>query len=209
MGTKKIMLLLALSFAWNSSAQAKQTRVQLEQIGALKIYIGYAKKGYSIVRHGLSTIGDLKQGDLDIHTGYFSSLKKVNPKVRNYGRVIEILQLQERIMQACANLPTELLQDTMLSDAEMDYAGRVFERLNKSCELDLEVLEATITDGVLEMKDDERLRRIDELYWHALDNYTFCRDFRSQLRRLSLSRRKDINDVESGRSLHGLKMESR
>lgn len=68
------MLLLALSFAWNSSAQAKQTRVQLEQIGALKIYIGYAKKGYSIVRQGLSTIGDLKQGDLNIHTGYFSSL---------------------------------------------------------------------------------------------------------------------------------------
>src|SRR6218665_476162 len=83
----------------NLQAQAKQQRMLLEQIAALQVYIGYAQKGYSAVKKGLNTIGDFKRGEFNLHTAYLNSLKTVNPKIKKYARVTEIIGLQTKIMK--------------------------------------------------------------------------------------------------------------
>lgn len=89
---KKIFLVVLFNalITGNLQAQAKQQRMLLEQIAALKVYIGYAQKGYSAVKKGLNTIGDFKRGEFNLHTDYLNSLKVVNPKIKKYARVTEI-----------------------------------------------------------------------------------------------------------------------
>lgn len=197
-------LLIAGFLNANSYAQSKQTQVLLKQIAALQIYIGYAQKGYSIAKKGLNVIGDFKRGEFNLHTDYFNSLKTVNPKIKKYARVAEIISLQVKIMKSYSSIFSQVQKDDLFHGDEVAYLKRVFERLIDNCDSILEELLAIITDNQLEMKDDERMSRIDVLYQNMEDNRIFCESLSNQTRLLSLSRVKDRNDVKTSHALQGL-----
>jgi hypothetical protein len=198
-----LFLLLAGFLNGNIYAQAKQVQVLLKQIAALQMYIGYAQKGYSIAKKGLNTVSDFKRGEFNLHTDYFNSLKTVNPKIKKYVKVAEIVSLQVKIMKSYGSFYRQVQQDDLFHGNEVDYIKRVFDRLIENCNDNLEELITIVTDGQLEMKDDERMKRIDAIYWNMLENHTFCESFSNQTQLLSLSRAKDRNDVETSRVLHG------
>ena len=106
-------------------------------------------------------------------------------------------------MKSYGSFYQQVQQDDLFHGDEVDYIKRVFERLIENCNDNLEELITVITDNQLEMKDDERMSRIDVLYKNMLDNHTFCESFSNQTRLLSLSRAKDRNDVKTSRVLHG------
>ena len=203
---RKIVLFLLFAGAMNGNiyGQAKQAEVLLKQIAALQIYIGYAQKGYSIAKKGLNTIGDFKRGEFNLHTDYFNSLKTVNPKIKKYARVAEIISLQVNIMKSCGAIYGQVQQDDLFHGDEVDYIKRVFDRLMENCVDNLEELITIVTDGQLEMKDDERMKRIDVLYQNMLENHTFCESFSNQTRLKSLSRAKDTREVKTSRALRGI-----
>ncbi|PWA10478.1 hypothetical protein [Flavobacterium laiguense] len=202
---KKIVLFLLLAGFLNANiyAQAKQAQVLLKQIAALQMYIGYAQKGYSIAKKGLNTVSDFKRGEFNLHTDYFNSLKTVNPKIKKYAKVAEIVSLQLKIMKSYSVIYRQVQEDDLFHGDEVEYIKRVFERLIDNCDSILEELITVITDNQLEMKDDERMSRIDVLYKNMMDNHTFCESFSNQTRLLSLSRAKDSKDVKTSRVLHG------
>lgn len=199
-----VFLLFAGFLNGNMYAQSQQRKVLLQQIAALQIYIGYAKKGYSIAKKGLNTIGDLKRGELNLHSDYFTSLKLVNPKIKNYTRIAEIVALQAEILARYSRTLGEIKQDDLFHGNEIAYIKRVFDRLIENCDNNLDELITIVTDGQLEMKDDERMKRIDQLYQNMLENHTFCESFSNQTRLMSFSRVKDTKDVKTSRALHGL-----
>jgi hypothetical protein len=90
---------------------------------------------------------------------------------------------------------------------ELDYIMRVLGRLLDDCENTLNELIAVTTDGYLEMKDDERLKRIDILYQDITDKYTFSQSFSNETMVLAASRAKENNDVQTIRALYGLKQD--
>jgi hypothetical protein len=55
------------------------------------------------------------------------------------------------------------------------------------------------------MKDDERLKRIEDLYTDMLEAYTFAQNFGTEAKVLSLQRAKDENDIKESRSINGIK----
>ena len=67
--------------------QQKQTQIKylLNQIAANKVYIGYLQKGYSIASKGLSTIGQIKNGEFTLHQDFFNRLLSINPAIKNTG----------------------------------------------------------------------------------------------------------------------------
>lgn len=203
---KKIFLLvlvIALTTG-NLQAQAKQQRVLLQQIAALQVYIGYAQKGYSAVKKGLNTIGDFKRGEFNLHKDYLNSLKVVNPKIKKYARVTEIIGLQIKIMKSCNKLYQQIRQDDLFHGDEADYIKRVFERLIENCDTNLDELLIIVTDGQLEMKDDERVQRIDMIYQSMLDNYTFAENFSSQTKILAVSKAAELKEAKNSRVLIGI-----
>ncbi len=202
---KKIFLLVLITAltTGNLHAQAKQQRMLLQQIAALQVYIGYAQKGYSAVQKGLNTIGDFKSGEFNLHTDYLNSLKTVNPKIKKYARVTEIIGLQIKIMKSYKSLHQQIQQDDLFHGDEVDYIKRVFEKLIKNCDSNLDELLTIVTDGELEMKDDERMKRIDIIYQNMLDNYTFFESFSNQTKLIAVSKAAELKEAKNSRVLHG------
>lgn len=198
-----ILVLLGLSIQ-NLQAQAKWRKELLLQIAALQVYIDYAKKGYNVVKKGLNFIGDVKKGEVNLHSDYLGSLKKINPKIKKYSRVGEILLLQLKIIRISNNTFKQLRQDDLFHGDELAYIERSFDRLFENCNRTLDDLLMVTMDTKLEMKDDQRIQRIDNLYKTMLGDYEFCRAFSNEAKMLSVSKVSEKNNVERMRTLSGL-----
>jgi hypothetical protein len=181
--------------------QSSQKRVLLQQIAALKVYGDYVQKGYSIAKKGLRTISDVKDGELNLHSLFYTALKTVNPGVRNYEKVAAIIALQVKIFGQY-NAMSGLLYDDLFYGDEQDYIERVFARLLEDCDANLVALTDLITDTFLEMSDADRLARIDALYGQMLDNYSFSRHFADQAIALKKAREREHKDINSSKSLY-------
>lgn len=202
---KLLLILLLVNFSSQEiQAQAKQRKALLLQIAALQTYIGYAKKGYTVVKKGLNFIGDIKKGEVNLHSDYFSSLLKVNPKVRNYVRVGEIIALQIKILKVHKKTFELVRQDDLFHGDELDYIAKTFEHLIDNCNETLDHLLIISTDAKLEMTDDQRIERIDSLYRTMMEDYSFCEDFSQEIKILSLSKAKEKSDVKQSQILNGL-----
>ena len=203
---KKLILVLLLLFISTAylQAQSKWRKELILQIAALQVYIDYAKKGYDIAKKGLHFIGDLKKGEVNLHSDYFNSLKKINPNIKGYTKVAEIVLLQLKIIKISNGTFKQLRQDDLFHSNELDYIERSFNRLFENCNRTLDDLLILTTETKLEMKDDQRLKRIDNLYRTMMNDYTFCVSFSNETKMLSLSKSKDRNDTKVGYSLNDL-----
>ncbi len=215
---KKILLFLSLFMSAMGSLQAQtfaewfnqkqtQRKYLLQQIAALQVYIGYAKKGYNIAKEGLNTIGGFTRGEFNLHTDYLNSLKSVNPEIRRYTKVADIIALQVKIVQNYNHTYGRLNSSDAFSNDELAYIRRVFGRLLNDCDKSLDELITITTDGKLEMKDDERIARIDKLYLDMQDKYTFSQSFSNDAKSLAASRIKEKTDVQTSRVLQSIKNE--
>jgi hypothetical protein len=171
----------------------------------LQVYIGYLQKGYSIAKKGLNVIGDLKKGEFNLHSTYFNSLKSVNPKIRNSEKVAGCITLQVQLLQVFNSTYQQLKQSKQFSENELSYMHSVFTRLIEDCTVTIDELIEVTTSNKLEMKDDERLRRIDNLYNDLQTKNTFVQSFSSEAKVLAVSRLQDQDDVNTSRSINGIK----
>lgn len=199
-----ILAVACLSFCQLQAQQAKQKRMLLLQIAALSTYVDYASKGYKAVKNGLNFISDAKKGEVNLHSDYFTSLVSVNPKVKNYGRVAEIINLQIQIVKSYKRILGNLHKDDLFHGSELDYIERTFMRLLDSCNDSIDTLLLITTSTSLEMKDDERIDRIDMLYGAVQEDYAFCEKFSGELKIMALSKTKEKNDARQTGALLGL-----
>src|SRR4051794_30947843 len=118
--------------------QSKKTQKKylLEQIAALKVYLGYLQKGYLITRKGLTTIGNIKQGDFNLHDDFFSSLKNVNPAIRKYSKVADIIAFQLEIVDRYKKTYKYVQSSGLYNRNEIDFIRKVFSRLITSATQD-------------------------------------------------------------------------
>jgi hypothetical protein len=213
---KKMLLFLLILVSMTGSLKAQtlaewfqqkktQKKYLLQQIAALQIYIGYAQKGYQIAKEGLTTIGGFTRGEFNLHADYFNSLKIVNPEIKHYAKVAEIIGLEIKIVQNYNSTFRKLKSTDAFSNDELSYIRSVFTNLLDDCEKTLDELIAVTTDGKLEMTDDERMARIDKLYLDMQDKFTFCNSFSNDAKLLAASRIKEQTEVKTSRALQGIK----
>lgn len=200
-GTLLLVLLMIAAAAPNCRAQTwaeifKQNKTQrkylLNQIAALQVYIGYAKKGYELVGSGIGTIRDLSRGEFDLHTAFITGLKQVSPLIRNDARVAEIITLQLSVMKSFGGIKS----GQWLSADQLFYVAEVTDVVLGKCYHDLEELLLVITAAKLEMKDDERLKRLEGIHERMLDKYAFAQSFSREAGLLIRQKQLEQNTVE-------------
>jgi hypothetical protein len=209
-----IIIMLLVVFATGAKAQTfaewfqqkkTQKKYLLQQIAGLQVYMGYLQKGYSIAQKGLTAISDFKSGEFNLHYDYFNSLKNVNPKIKNYARVADIISCQVKIVQTYHQAYLWAKESIVFNADEIAYLFRVFGRLLDDCKANIDELIILTTSGKLEMKDDERLELIDDLYNDMQDKYTFAKSFSNEAMELAAARLKEKNDVQTSRLINGIK----
>lgn len=189
---------------FNEWFKQKKTQIKylLEQIALLKVYIGYARQGYEIAHKGLDLIHKIKKGDFDLHETYITSLKAVNPRIKNYVKVAAAIALQARIVKQSGSALSAMRASGEFTPDEIRYAENVIERLLTDCLDCINELYRVITADELELKDDERINRIDRLYADMQNKYSFCATFNDQIGVLTVQRKAERAEINYSKILN-------
>jgi len=178
---KRWLICLCTSFTLCGSIYAQEDiQAMLKQIAKLEIYIVDLEKGYSVAKEGLTTIGEIKNREFNLHSLFFGSLQKVNPSVAKYSKIAEIIADQVYIVSQFKNLLARINSSGMINAREISYINAVYANITDECGKCLNALIAVTTDGNLEMSDNERIKRIDGIYDDMKDKYAFTMDFTSK-----------------------------
>jgi hypothetical protein len=212
---KKLVLVMALVMgiqashaqSWEEWFRQRKTQIRylLNQIAALQTHLGYVKKGYQVAKDGTTLIRDIKQGDFKLHSGYFTSLKSVSPAIRNYSKVTATISDGALILKLFRELKQYCNQNALLSASEKAYVRSVQTNITAVCEQELEELFLVLTSGELEMKSDERIKKVDRLYASMKDKVSFARSFSGEVRMLVVHRKRERSDIEKAKKFWEIK----
>ena len=164
-----------------------------KQIVLLQLYIGWIEKGYNIARSGLTLIGEIKQGDFNLHSVFFSSLTSVNPAIRRYSKVAAIIDYELSAIRELNKIP--VIKN--LTTSEMAYLLTVKENLLQECLKILDKLTDVISDNTYQMSDDERIKQIDRIYYDMGDKWFLAKQFTQEASMISVQRQKDMSDIKT------------
>lgn len=194
------LLLSTTSPAQNWDEWFKQKKTQkkylVKQIALLRVYLGYLKKGYEIADKGLTTIHNIKNGDFNLHRDFFGSLKNVNPHIKNTAKVADIIAFQVYIIQNIKRVNNFCKNNEYFTPEEIRYVAAVYSNMLFLCDASISELLTIIRSNETEMKDDERLVRIDKLYDDMLDKHAFVQSFDSDVRLIARERERETRSVE-------------
>lgn len=195
---KKMLLLCfaIVSFCFPALSQNNQIKLYIQQIAANKVYLEYLQKGYKIARQGLTFIGNVKDGHFKIDKDFFLSLESINPRIRNYSRIAEIVNYGLAISSDFKIVLRAMRESQVFAGSELDYVGGVRTTLLTSCENILMDLVPLITPGQMELSDDERIKRIDALHAGMEDCYLFTKNFCTSTKVQVLQRQRELRDVQ-------------
>ena len=211
---KNLLLVVAMvichaSFGQNTQEWTRQKKTQikylLQQIAANKVYIEYVEKGYNIASKGLQTIRDIKKGDFNLNFDFFESQKNVNPKIKNWAKVADIIAYQIRIIKAAKQTILDIKETGQFTNEELDYCKAVFDNLLTECIKNIDELVDVITNGNFEMKDNERMDRIDKLYMDMQDKYSFTSGFSEEMGVLSAQRLSEQAEINLSKKLNAVR----
>ncbi|NQX38450.1 hypothetical protein SAMN05421820_101471 [Pedobacter steynii] len=188
------LLSSAQTFAEFFKQKKTQKKYLVQQIAALQVYLGYAKKGYDIAGSGLNTIKKLTTGEFTLHSAFIASLSSVSPYIRSHFKLAEIVLFQKEIVKGFSGM-TLGRSSGLLSDANRVYIQSVKAKVLMDCAMDLEMLLLIISPGLLEMDDKARLDKLDELYKSMQNKAAFTRAFAADVQGLVGSKEMDLRSV--------------
>ena len=209
---KKVIVIISLSFlgllpAFRASAQADeiaQLLLNVEKLAQFKQILEDMKKGYEVVYAGYSTIQNLSEGNFNLHRTFLDGLLQVNPTIRDYQRIGDIINYQIILVKEYKNAYNRFKKDGNFSIQEVEYMGDVYKNLFDQSLENLNDLTMVITADKLRMSDDERLKAIDRIYHEMQDKLLFLRNFNRNTTILAVQRARETNDVMVLRSIYGI-----
>lgn len=191
-----LLLLVVVSVHLPARSQNNQIKLYVQQIAANKVYLEYLQKGYKIARQGLTFIGNVKDGHFKIDKDFFLSLESINPKIRNYWKVAEIVNYGLAISSDFKNVLKVMRESKVFAGSEVEYVSGVRVRLLTGCENILMDLIPVITTGKMELSDNERIKRIDSLHADMEDCFLFTKNFCTSTKVQVLQRQQELRDVQ-------------
>ena len=183
---------------WDEWFKQKKTQKKylVQQIAALRVYLDYLKKGYTVVHNGLNTIENIKNGNFNLDRDFFSSLKNVNPAIKNTAKVADIIAFQIFISRELGRVYSFCSTNKHFTSEEIRYIAQVNTNMLFYCDASISELLTIIQSGKSEMTDDERIHRIDNIYDEMNDRCAFVRAFGSDAQIISMEREKESREAE-------------
>lgn len=173
-----------------------QTKYLVQQIVALKVYLGYLKKGYDIAQKGWTTVENIKNGNFNLDRDFFRSLKNVKPAIKNSAKVADIIAFQYYIIRNFRRVYNFCENNKNFTPEEIRYIAKVHTNMLFLCDASISELLNIIQADKTEMTDDERIMRIDRIYEDMSDKYAFVKAFGNDATALSMEREKEAHEIQ-------------
>ncbi|MBN8856672.1 MAG: hypothetical protein BGO55_06220 [Sphingobacteriales bacterium 50-39] len=201
-----VMLTLSLpSVKGQSIAQlTTQLILDIQKLSELKVILQDMYKSYQIIDKGYTDIKNIAEGNFNLHKLFLDGLLAVSPTVRNYQKVVDIINTQQQIVKEYKSASKVFKSGNIFSSQELDYIGKVYSNLFNLGLKDLDELAMVMTDSELRMSDAERLSAIDRINKDMQDKLSFLRRFNNNTSVQALQRAREQNDIGTMRSLYGI-----
>ena len=202
---KKVVIIIALFFIYGFGHGQDKFQPLIQRIALLEVYLGYLKSGYRVVKGGLNTIRDFKNGEFGLHKNYFDGLSAVNPKIKQFSMVSETISLGLQLIKECKATQTQFLDSKELAPEEVGWLLKTHARLIDDCKGTIDILIDVITDRQLNFTDDQRLVEIGNLHEEMIAKTKFCRAFNRGAKILILQRVGERNRIRKMQDLYQIK----
>lgn len=203
------LVALLLSSVFPIAAKAQSTEVQqlllnVEKLSQLKNILADMKKGYTVITNGYNAVKNVSKGNFSLHEVFLDGLMLVNPEIKKYRRVGDIISYQKDLITEYKSAFNRFSASDNFSPQEIGYLGKVYKQLFDQSLNNLDELTTVITSSQLRMSDDERLRAIDRIFADTQDKLIFLRNFNQQTSILNLQRQKEKADIKAMKQYYNL-----
>lgn len=199
-----LLLLLSFTLPMRPRAQAQealQLALNIQKLLQLRKILQNMYDGYQILTNGYNRVRDIAQGNFSIHELFLDGLMQVNPAIRKYRRVADIIDYQLKLVKEYKEAMSAFRSSGHFSPDELDYLGQVYENLIDRSLTSLDALATVITSSKLRMSDAERIGAIDRIYKDVSDQLGFLRYFNNETRLLGVNRAANANEAEALKKL--------
>lgn len=201
-----VAALLCLALPRKAIAQAQdieQLTLDIEKLAQFKQILSDMKKGYDVISTGYSTISSTSQGTFNLHQAFLNGLLAVNPQLRAYSRIAQIISYQELILSEYKSAFSRFKGGGRFTPSEISYMGSVYSNLFNQSVNNLSTLTMVMTDSQLRMSDDERLKQIDGIDRDMQEKLSFLRVFNSRAAAIDAQRTRQQQDAKTKQQLYG------
>lgn len=200
-------LLLFTSKVQLANAQSQETQqllLNVEKLSQLKNILSDMKRGYTVITNGYNSVKNIAQGNFSLHEVFLDGLMLVNPEIKKYRRVADIISYQKNIITEYKAVYNRFKSSSNFSPQEIDYLGKVYKQLFDQSLDNIEELTTVISSSKLRMSDDERLQAIDRIFADTEDKLLFLRNFNKEASILNLQRKRENTDLKTTRGYFGI-----
>ncbi|MDM1048724.1 hypothetical protein [Sphingobacterium hotanense] len=78
--------------------EVTQLLLNVEKLAQFKDVLRQMKQGYEILSKGYGSVKDITQGNFSLHKAFLDGLLKVNPTVKKYYGISELISLQLQLL---------------------------------------------------------------------------------------------------------------
>ncbi|MHA7129257.1 hypothetical protein [Algoriphagus namhaensis] len=203
------LLLLSLGLGlFPPKAQAQTDEVQqlllnVEKLEQLREMLENMREKYQILSQGYQQIKGIAEGNFTLHQSFLNRLVQVNPQVRAYHKVGEILDIQVGLIRGLAKVRKEMEWADFLQEGEFVQIDRLFGIWSRSSLNLLEELFLVLSDNTLQMDDWERIEAIDRVHRSVVELSQGVAMFSNSLSQLGHLRSKKSAEIQTVQSLLG------
>jgi len=186
----------AQTFAEWFSQKKTQIKYLNDQITGLVQYGSAIRQGYLFASQGLGGISGWMKSEFDLHNSYYSSLRSVNPVIKNNAKADSIVRMAQGIP-----LQFDRLNELSMDAGYRTYVACVRAQVLGDCDAALAELQQVLGSGVA-MSDDERIKRLNLIYRKVEDQLVFSRSFCGQVRVLMATHDLEWKDLQTQQGIY-------
>ena len=196
--------LLNSSGAHAQAEEAEQLVLNWTKLQQLEAILDNMYAGYTILSNGYNKIKMISEGNYSLHQLFLDGLMAVNPTVRNYRRIPQIISYQKLLLSEYKAAYNRFSQDPHFTSEELAYLFNVYTFLIDASLRNLDDLAMIVTATRLRMNDQERLQAVDRIFYDMESKVLFLHSFNSNTQLLAIQRARRANDVRTISKLYGI-----
>jgi len=183
--------------------ELEQLALDIEKLAQMKSILNEMYDGYKILTQGYDAVRNLAKGNFDLHSVFLNSLLTVNPSVKKYVRVADIISSQGALVSEYKTAFAAFNHAGVFSASELNYLSGVYTNLVDKSLDNLDELVMVLTDSELRMSDAERIAAIDGIYGDIQRKLSFLRQFNGRTGVLAEQRHHILQEINTLKSLYG------
>lgn len=206
----KILFLILLNLSLIPKARSQEFEIEqlllnVEKLVQFKEILNNMYDTYKMLEENHNRVRDIANGNFDLHKLFLDGLMEVNPTVKRYYKISEIITMQTRLIKEYKAAWNMFQNIDLFSKEELQFINRIYKDLINQSVQNLNALLSVITAGELRMSDDERIHAIDAIHKELSDQLAFLRSFNTSTHQLALQRLRESSELKGLEKIHEIK----